>query len=66
MNIGVPEIFAENVFSDEVMKDRLPKNVYKTFMKTIQNGRQLDMTTADFVANAMKEWAVEKGATHYT
>ncbi|MDE6425385.1 MAG: glutamine synthetase III [Ruminococcus sp.] len=66
MNINVPEIFAENVFSDSVMKDRLPKNVYKTLMKTIQNGRQLDMTTADFVANAMKEWAVEKGATHYT
>lgn len=66
MNISVPEVFAENVFSDAVMKDRLPKNVYKTFMKTIQNGRQLDMTTADFIANAMKEWAVEKGATHYT
>ena len=66
MNRSVPEIFAENVFSDEVMKSRLPKNVYKTFMNTVQNGRQLDMTTADFVANAMKEWAVEKGATHYT
>lgn len=66
MNKSVPEIFAENVFSDEAMKSRLPKNVYKTLMNTIQNGRQLDMTTADFVANAMKEWAVEKGATHYT
>ena len=66
MNISVPEIFAENVFSDAVMKERLPKNVYKTFMKTIQNGRQLDMTTADFIANTMKEWALEKGATHYT
>ena len=66
MNINVPEIFAENVFSDAVMKDRLPKNVYKTLMKTIQNGRQLDMTTADFIANTMKEWALEKGATHYT
>lgn len=66
MTKSVPEIFAENVFSDEVMKSRLPKNVYKTLMNTIQNGRQLDMTTADFVANAMKEWAVEKGATHYT
>lgn len=66
MTRSVPEIFAENVFSDEVMKARLPKNVYKTLMKTIQKGRQLDMTTADFVANTMKEWAVEKGATHYT
>ncbi|MCM1507125.1 MAG: glutamine synthetase III [Ruminococcus flavefaciens] len=66
MTKSVPEIFAENVFSDEVMKSRLPKNVYKTLMNTIQNGRQLDMTTADFVANTMKEWAVEKGATHYT
>ena len=66
MTRSVPEIFAENVFSDEVMKSRLPKNVYKTLMKTIQNGRQLDMTTADFVANTMKEWAIEKGATHYT
>ncbi|MDE5772203.1 MAG: glutamine synthetase III [Ruminococcus sp.] len=66
MTRSVPEIFAENVFSDEVMKARLPKNVYKTLMKTIQNGRQLDMTTADFVANTMKEWAIEKGATHYT
>ena len=66
MTRNVPEIFAENVFSDEVMKTRLPKNVYKTLMNTIQNGRQLDMTTADFVANTMKEWAIEKGATHYT
>ena len=66
MNINVPEIFAENVFSDAVMKERLPKNVYKTLMKTIQNGKQLDMTTADFIANTMKEWALEKGATHYT
>lgn len=66
MTKSVPEIFAENVFSDEVMKSRLPKNIYKTLMNTIQNGRQLDMTTADFVANAMKEWAIEKGATHYT
>ncbi len=66
MTKSVPEIFAENVFSDSVMKSRLPKNVYKTFMNTVQNGRQLDMTTADFVANTMKEWAIEKGATHYT
>lgn len=66
MTKSVPEIFAENVFSDEVMKSRLPKNVYKVLMNTIRNGKQLDMTTADFVANAMKEWAVEKGATHYT
>ncbi len=66
MNANIPDIFACNVFNDEVMKTRLPKNIYKTLRKTIDGGEPLDMTTADFVANTIKEWAVEKGATHYT
>ncbi len=66
MSNNITEIFAENVFNNEVMKSRLPKNVYKTFMNTVKNGIPLDMTTADIVANTIKEWAIEKGATHYT
>ncbi len=66
MTQNVPEIFACNVFNDEVMKSRLPKNIYKKLMRTINFSEPLDMITADFVANAMKEWALEKGATHYT
>lgn len=66
MTKSIPEIFAANVFNHEVMKARLPKNIYKALMKTIQNGDSLDMTTADFVANTIKDWAIEKGATHYT
>ncbi len=64
--MNIPEIFAENVFNDEVMKTRLPKNIYKALLKTINNGITLDMTTADIVANTIKDWAIEKGATHYT
>ena len=63
---SIPDYFAENVFNDVVMKKRLPKNVYNTLMKTIRNGQQLDMMTADIVANTIKDWAIEKGATHYT
>lgn len=66
MTANIPEIFACNVFNDEVMRTRLPKNIYKTLKKTIRNGEPLDMTTADFVANTIKDWAIEKGATHYT
>ena len=66
MTANIPEIFACNVFNDEVMKVRLPKNIYKTLKKTIRNGEPLDLTTADIVANTIKEWAIEKGATHYT
>lgn len=66
MTANIPEIFACNVFNDEVMKVRLPKNVYKIMKKTVRNGEPLDMTTADIVANTIKEWAIEKGATHYT
>ncbi|MGB4093754.1 MAG: glutamine synthetase III [Ruminococcus flavefaciens] len=66
MSVNIPEIFACNVFNEEVMKTRLPKNVYKTFKKTVRYNEPLDMTTADVLANAIKEWAIEKGATHYT
>ncbi|MBR6386605.1 MAG: glutamine synthetase III [Ruminococcus sp.] len=66
MTKNVTEIFSENVFNEKVMKSRLPKNVYKNFINTVTNGDTLDMTTADIVANTIKEWAIEKGATHYT
>lgn len=59
------ELFASNVFSMGVMKQRLPKPVYKSIMATIQKGAPLDTSTADIVAAAMKDWAIEKGATHY-
>ncbi len=59
------ELFASNVFSMAVMKQRLPKPVYKSIMATIQKGAPLDTSTADVVASAMKDWAIEKGATHY-
>lgn len=59
------DLYGENVFSDSVMKDRLPKAVYKAIRRTIQNGDQLDPRVADAVATAMKDWAIEKGATHY-
>ncbi len=59
------QIFGCNVFSDKVMRDRLPKNVYKSLRKTIKNGEKLDPMVADIVAQAMKEWAISKGATHY-
>jgi glutamine synthetase len=60
------EIFGANVFSTKVMKDRLPKETYKSIMKTIEGGEKLDSTLADIVASSMKDWAIEKGATHYT
>ncbi|QEG37788.1 glutamine synthetase III family protein [Bythopirellula goksoeyrii] len=58
-------LFGENVFSKSVMKDRLPKPIYKSLMKTIEVGEKLDPEIADVVASAMKDWAIEKGATHY-
>lgn len=64
--INVTEIFGENVFSDKVMQERLPKKVYKELRKTIDEGKELDPAAADVVAEAMKNWAVDKGATHYT
>jgi glutamine synthetase len=58
-------LFSANVFSKSVMKDRLPKAVYKSVLKTIDAGATLDPSIADVVASAMKDWAIEKGATHY-
>ncbi len=63
---SVPEIFSSMVFNDGVMRERLPKDVYKSLRKTIDNGKDLDLNVANAVANAMKDWAVEHGATHYT
>ena len=63
---SVPEMFGSLVFNDSTMKERLPKDIYKAFKKTIDEGKPLDLTIANAVANAMKDWAVEKGATHYT
>jgi glutamine synthetase len=60
------EVFGCNVFSDKVMRDRLPKDVYKSLKKTIELGQKLDPSIADTVANAMKDWAIERGATHFT
>jgi glutamine synthetase len=60
------DVFGSNVFSDKVMKERLPKHVYKSLKKTIDFGEKLDASVADVVANAMKDWAIEKGATHFT
>jgi glutamine synthetase len=60
------EIFGCEVFNDAVMRDRLPKNTYKALKETIQDGLPLDLSVANVVAHAMKEWAIEKGATHFT
>ena len=60
------ELFGSNVFNDAVMQQRLPKDTYKALHKTIEEGKQLDPQIASVVANAMKDWAVEKGCTHYT
>ena len=62
----VTEIFGSMVFNDRVMKERLPKETYKAMQKTIRDGRRLDINVATVVANAMKDWAIEKGATHFT
>ncbi len=63
---NIPELFASKVFSDEVMRNRLPKDAYKSLKKTIAKGEHLNAEIASVVANAMKDWAVENGATHYT
>ena len=63
---NVADIFGENVFSDKVMQERLPKKIYKELHKTIDEGKELDPMVAEVVAEAMKQWAIEKGATHYT
>lgn len=64
--INVAEIFGENVFNETVMLERLPKRIYKNLKKTIEQGSELDLETADVIAHEIKEWAIEKGATHYT
>ncbi len=62
----IPELFGSMVFNDHVMKERLPKDTYRALRKTIELGKSLDKSIANVVANAMKDWAVEKGATHFT
>lgn len=64
--VNIPEIFGCNVFNETVMKEKLPKNIYKNLKRTIEKGAALDMETADVVANAIKDWALSLGATHYT
>lgn len=63
---NVADIFGENVFNDSVMQERLPKKVYQKLKETLREGKELDLATADVIAHEMKEWAIEKGATHYT
>jgi glutamine synthetase len=65
-NVSIRQLFGANVFSDEVMRSRLPENVYKALRNTIRKGVPLDPSLADVVAAAMREWAMEHGATHYT
>ena len=64
--INVMEIFGENVFNDAVMQERLPRKTYKELKNTIEAGTELQASTADVIAHEMKEWAIEKGATHYS
>ncbi len=64
--ISVTEMFGKDVFNDAVMRDRLPKSVYKKLKKTIEDGAELDPSIADVVAHAMKDWAIDHGATHFT
>ena len=66
MTMNVPELFGEKVFNDAVMKDRLPKDTYKALKKTIDEGTHLQLDVANVVAHAMKDWAIEQGATHFT
>ena len=63
---NIPELFGSLVFNDDVMKNRLPKDVYNALKKTMTQGTHLELDVANVVANAMKDWAVEKGATHFT
>lgn len=66
MGSKIVELFGSMVFGDAVMRERLPQNAYKALQKTMQNGRQMDPEIAGVIADAMKEWAIERGATHYT
>ena len=62
----IPAIYGSKVFNDSVMRQRLPKDTYKALRRTIKDGRALDLELANIVASAMKDWAVENGATHFT
>jgi len=64
--VNVADIFGQNVFNDAIMRERLPREVYKELKETIDIGKELDPAIADAIAHEMKEWAIEKGATHYT
>lgn len=64
--VAMSELFGSLVFNDKVMEERLPKETYKAMQKTIKDGQPLDLGVANVVANAMKDWAIEKGATHFT
>jgi len=66
VNLRVEHIFATDVFTERQMQQRLPKNVFRKLLRTIQHGEELDHGVADIVASAMKDWAMERGATHYT
>ena len=66
MSEAATELFGANVFNDVVMRERLPKKVYEDLKRTIREGAELNRATAEVVANTMKDWAVERGATHYT
>ena len=57
----IPDIFASMVFSEDVMRERLPKDVYKSLLNTIATGKEIDASIADVVAGAMKDWAIEHG-----
>ena len=63
---SVTDFFGTMVFNDEVMKSRLDEDAYNAIQNTIQNGKRLDLSLANRIASAMKDWAIEKGATHYT
>lgn len=65
-SMDITEVFGSNVFNDRVMRERLPKDTYKALKKVMEDGAPLTLDVADVVANAMKDWAIEKGATHYT
>ena len=64
--MNIPEIYGSMVFNDKVMRERLPKDIYKAVRKTSKNGTHLELDVANTVAAVMKEWAIEKGATHFT
>ena len=66
MSTAITELFGTNVFSVSVMRERLPKKVFAEVTNVMENGGSISMSTADVVANAMKNWAIEKGATHFT